>query len=55
MAATSRLFSGAEKAHEKHDEEPDPREQLMFDPLAARSNEHDGDGIDDPPPGSSGW
>ena len=33
MTASSDYFPRAEKAHEKHEEEPDPREQLMFDPL----------------------
>lgn len=34
MAVTSKYFPGSEKAHEEHhEEEHDPREQLMFDPL----------------------
>jgi Ni/Fe-hydrogenase subunit HybB-like protein len=33
MASTSGYFPRAENAHEKHEEEHDPREQLMFDPL----------------------
>ena len=34
MAVTSKYFSGSEKAHEEHhEEEHDPRELLMFDPL----------------------
>lgn len=34
MAVTSKYFSGSEKAHtEHHEEEHDPRESLMFDPL----------------------
>jgi Ni/Fe-hydrogenase subunit HybB-like protein len=33
MAATSGYFPRAEKEHEQHEEEHDPREQLMFDPL----------------------
>ena len=34
MAVTSKYFSGSERAHdEHHEEEHDPRESLMFDPL----------------------
>ena len=34
MAVTSKYFSGSERAHEEHhEEEHDPRESLMFDPL----------------------
>lgn len=34
MAVSSKYFSGSDKAHEEHhEEEHDPRESLMFDPL----------------------
>jgi molybdopterin-containing oxidoreductase family membrane subunit len=34
MAVSSKYFSGSERAHEEHhEEEHDPRESLMFDPL----------------------
>ena len=33
MAVSSKYFSGSEKAHAEHEEEHDPRESLMFDPL----------------------
>lgn len=34
MAVTSKYFSGSERAHDEHrEEEHDPRESLMFDPL----------------------
>lgn len=34
MAVVSKHYSGAGKAHEaQHEEEHDPREQLMYDPL----------------------